>query len=203
MEGRAGDESGILRAVEPVSCQGMANGGQVQPQLMGAPGLRQETQEGPAVPLRQNLIAGAGGGPVGPDFSFDGGAFVPADWQVDKAAPGFRTAQAHAPVLPLEVLRMETPPQEVVDVAALGHRHEAGGALVQPVHHVEDAALPPLIGQGSGHGGGLGVEAGDHGHHPSGFVHHQEVCVLPDHRQRHIAGEGLLPGRPQVAAEHR
>ena len=179
----------------------MADGGEVQPQLVGAARLRQEAQEGETVPLLQDLIAGAGGGSVRADFALDGGAFVPANGEVDEAASGLRAAKADAPVLPLEAVRVEAPAEEIVDIAALRHRHEAGGALVQPVHHVEDAALPPLPGQGPGHGGGLRVEAGDHGHHAGGLVDDEQVLVLPDDGEGRVAGQGLLPGRAQVRGE--
>ena len=72
---------------------------------------------------------------------------------------------------------------------------------MKPVHHVKDAALPPLVGQGPGHGGGLRVEAGDHGHHAGGLVDDEEVLVLPDDGEGRVAGQGLLPGRAQVRGE--
>ena len=179
----------------------MADGGEVQPQLVGAARLRQEAQEGEAVPLLQDLIAGAGGRPVRADHALHGGALVPADGKVDEAASRFRAAEADAPVLPLEAVCVEAPAEEIVDIAALCHRHEAGGTLVQPVHHVKDAALAPLVGQGPGHGGGLRVEAGDHGHHAGGLVDDEEVLVLPDDGEGRVAGQGLLPGRAQVRGE--
>ena len=44
VEGRPGDKLLVLRAVEPVPGQGMADGGHVEPQLVGAAGLGHQTE---------------------------------------------------------------------------------------------------------------------------------------------------------------
>ena len=89
-----------------------------------------------------------------------------------------------------------------MDVAALGDHHQAGGALVQPVHRVEHEVRPPLPGQGPRHGGGVRQEVGGMGRHAGGLVHHQQVAVLPDDGQGPVARRGPHPGRPVVAGLH-
>ena len=104
------------------------------------------------------------------------------------------TAYADPPVLPAEAVRMEIPAQQVVDVAAFGHHHQSGGSLVQAVHRVKEEICPPGPGQGPRHGGGVRQEIGGVGRHARGLVHHQQMTVLPHHRQRPAAGDDGGPG---------
>ena len=95
---------------------------------------------------------------------------------------------------------MEGAAEQVVDVSALGHGHQAGGALVQPVHRVEDEIRPPGIGQRPGHRGRVRQEVGDVGGHARGLVHDEQMLVLPDHGQGPRAGDRRLPLAAHVAA---
>ena len=45
VKGRAGDEIQVLRPIEPVPRQGMADGGHMDPELVGAAGLGNEFQK--------------------------------------------------------------------------------------------------------------------------------------------------------------
>ena len=56
VEGRPGNESFVLRTVEPIPSQGMSYFGHMQPQLMGAACAGHKAQQGQAVSLRQHLI---------------------------------------------------------------------------------------------------------------------------------------------------
>ena len=107
VEGRAGDEGSVLRAVEPVSGQRMADGSHVQPQLVGAPGLGHQLYKTQSVPAGEHLVVRYGGGSVRPDHAPDGGVRILADGGVDGALRRVGTADADAPVLPVKSLRME------------------------------------------------------------------------------------------------
>ena len=56
MEGGSGDERLVLRAVEPVTGEGMADGCHVDAQLMGASGVGDETQQSPAAAGCQHFV---------------------------------------------------------------------------------------------------------------------------------------------------
>ena len=60
MEGGAGDEIVILRAVEKISREGMSQMGHVDADLVGAAGVQTKVQQGAAVFFRQNPVVGTG-----------------------------------------------------------------------------------------------------------------------------------------------
>ena len=202
VEGRPGDQVRVLFPVQPVPCQGAADGGHVHPELMGPPCLRPQPQEGQAAFRSKYLIVGDGPGTVRPDAPAHHRIRVPADGGVDSAGFRIRTADAHRPVLPAKPLRVERVPEPVVDVAALGYHHQSGGALVQPVHRVEHEVRAPLPGQGSGHGGRVRQEIGGVGRHTGRLVHHQQMAILPDDGQGPGPRRGAHPGRTVVAGLH-
>ena len=131
--------------------------------------------------------------PVGADHAADGRSLVPANGRVDGAGGRLRTAHAHGPVFPGKAIRVEGAPQAVMDIAAFGHGHEAGGALIQPVHHMKDKVRPSLIGQRSRYGGGIRQEIGGVGRHAGGLVEDQQVLILIDDEIIHgIPGPRVL-----------
>ena len=201
---RAGDQRRVLGAVEPISCQRVAQRGHMQPQLMGAAGLRHQSQQRKMGSSFQYLIVGHGAGAVRPDFSGHGGAFVPSDGRVHGTRLRRRTAQADAPVLPMESVRVESLPQQVVDIAAFGGHHQSGGALVQPAHRMKQCVPAPLKSQRTGHGGSVRHKIGGvRGH----VVMLQGVALLVLRlRQVGVQPHAVLPGQnralPQQLAGH-
>ena len=141
--------------------------------------------------------------PVGADHAADGRSLVPANGRVDGAGGRLRTAHAHGPVFPGKAIRVEGAPQAVMDIAAFGHGHEAGGALVQPIHHMKDKVRPPLIGQRSRYGGGIRQEIGGVGRHAGGLVEDQQVLILIDDGQGPVSRRGEELGRAQIVRPHR
>lgn len=61
--GQGGDESAILRAIEPVAGEGVTDGGHVYPQLVCASGGGGQPQQGAALGRLQHLIMGVCGLP--------------------------------------------------------------------------------------------------------------------------------------------
>ena len=112
VQGRTGDQVPVLLAVEPVPRQRVANGGQVQPQLVGAARLRQQPQQG-QLPRQKGLVERSGGKAHRVHGAAEQRAGVPADGQIDAAGGGLGRTQTDAPVLPLEAVRVEAPAEEI------------------------------------------------------------------------------------------
>ena len=90
-----------------------------------------------------------------------------------------------------------------MDIAAFGHGHEAGGALIQPVHHMKEKVRPPLIGQRSRYRGGIRQEVGGVGRHARGLVEDHQMGVLIDDGQGPVSRRGQDLRRAQIVGPHR
>lgn len=83
---QAGD--GLLGPVYHVPQQGVADGGHVDPDLVGAPRFQAKPNEGAAeiVPVIETPVMGDGVFPmIHIDAAFDGGTIFSGDWQIDGA----------------------------------------------------------------------------------------------------------------------
>ena len=190
---RTGDEGGVLGAVEPVPGQRVAHGGEVEPQLVGAARLRQQPQQR-QLPRQQRFVEGSGGKAHRVHGAAEQRAGVPADGQINAAGEGLRRSQTDAPVLPEEGIGVQRLHAQAVDIAGLGHGHDAGGATVQTVDAVE-AAGAEVVAHGTGYGDGLLRQGGGMDGDAGGLIQQEEVLVLPQNIQRigHGADVGVFP----------
>ena len=133
------------------------------------------------------------------------GVRLPADGQVDGPCRRVRAAPAHRQIRPAEIAGVQLLHAQPVDVPGFGHRHDAGGAPVQPVDAVE-ASLAQIPAHGPGHGDGLLRQGRWVDGDACGLVEDQQVLVLPQdvqgivHRPdmgivsgqvRHVGGDGV------------
>ena len=95
----AGDEGFVLRAVEPVAREGIAEVRHVDAQLMRAPCLRAQTQEREAVAYLQGLILCEARKTVRADAAANDGALRAANGRIDDAARRLDFADGDGTVL--------------------------------------------------------------------------------------------------------
>ena len=189
VEGRAGDEVRFLCAVEPVPGQGTAEGGHVDPQLVGAAGMGRELYQGEAAPCLQHPVLCEGALSAAVHLAGDDRAGGAADGQFDGPLPGDWRPGTDGEVLPEEVPGVELPLQPLVDASGLGHGHEACSPPVQTVDRVEGEAGAQIVGQAARQGGlPRGEGGGDH-RQGRALVQDQKVLVLKGDVQLH--GHGL------------
>lgn len=119
-----GNEGGVLGAVEPVPGQRVAHSGEVEPQLVGAARLGQQPQQR-QLPRQQGLVEGSGGKAHRVHGAAEQRAGVPADGQINDTGEGLRRSQTDAPVLPEEGIGVQRLHAQAVDIAGLGHGHDA------------------------------------------------------------------------------
>ena len=65
VKGGAGDQGGVLRAVEEIPGEWMAQVGHMDPDLVGTAGLQLQAEEGAVMGGSERLVPGAGGLAVG------------------------------------------------------------------------------------------------------------------------------------------
>ena len=88
-------------------------------------------------------------------------------------------------------------------ISALGYHHQSGGALVQPVYHMENEIAPPPVGQRTGHRRRARQKVGGVGGHAGRLVDDHQMGVLIDDRQRPVPRRRQEPWRPQIIGAHR
>ena len=137
VEGRAGDQGTVLVPVKEISCQGAAQRGHVDPDLVGAPGVQLQTDQGTPPGAGQGLIPCAGvpcrrGGPSAPPGSPPG---APAGRLPHRR--GLRPAVAHRQIDTAEGWGVELPLQHLPGRGGAWPLPSARRSPVQPVDGVE------------------------------------------------------------------
>ena len=164
------------RRIQRIADDGVADCGQVHPQLVRAAGHRRQFQpraaagqapgdvpvgDGGLAVLQIHLLARAIR-PVGGQRQADGAVIV------DQLTPD------DGGVALVDLARLEGHRQRPLGFGAAGEQHQAGGGLVQPVHHlgVGMAGLQP-----GEQAIGLGFAPAGHRQQPGGLVDDQQVVV--------------------------
>ena len=122
----------------------MADGGEVDAQLMRAPRGGQQPQQGEILAGGECLICRAGGQAVRVDFPPQDGRRVAPDGERDLPCGRLRLPQTDPAVLTVKISRVQQCHAPRVHVPRLGDDHRAGGAAVEPVHAVK-AVLPEIV----------------------------------------------------------
>ena len=185
-------------AVHRVPQDGVAQVGQVDPDLVGPAGLQAALQMGVAGEALQHRPVGDGplarhvvhrhALPVG---------LVPGDGQVHGACVLLEAPHRHRLILPVEGVVLELVGQGQVGRVVLGGDEQAAGV---PVDAVDDAraddpvdprqAPAAVVEQGVDQGA-VGVAGGGVDHQAHGLVDHDDILVLEDHVQGDVLGDGL------------
>jgi hypothetical protein len=201
-----------MRAIDAVAQQGMADMGQVHPDLMGAPGLELAGE------LRRDRLAVAADEgflnlPVGDGLAaalahrhFLPRIGMPVDRGIDAAALPVRQVpyegDVAAPHRAGAAVVGELLGQRFVGLVVLGRHHQPGGILVEPVHDARapDAADPGKADAAMGDqrvDQRAGLVAGGRMHDEAlGLVDDDDVVILMDNIQRDrfaggLGGDGL------------
>ena len=109
----------------------------MDPDLVGAPGVQLQTDQGTPPGAGQGLIPCAGVLAVGADHLLHQGALPGPQRGVYHTGGGLRPAVAHRQIDTAEGGGVELPLQHLLGVGVLGHCHQPGGPPVQPVDGVE------------------------------------------------------------------
>ena len=191
-----------VRAIDRIAQKGVADMGQMHPDLMGAPGLElagQQRRDRFAVPPVEGFLDL----PVGDRLAaalahrhFFPGMGMAVDRRFHRAAlPGrYAPDEGHiaAPHLPGAAVVGELRGQRLVRPVVLRRHHQPGGVLVEAMH---DARAPDAADPGKAHPAmgdqrvdqGSGLVAGGRMHHqPFGLVDDDDVVVLIDDIERDI-----------------
>ena len=127
VKGGAGDQGGVLRAVEEIPGEWMAQVGHMDPDLVGTAGLQLQAEEGAAMGGSERLVPGAGGLAVGSHPPGDEGAGHGADGGVDKPGGRLGNPLTHRQVEAAEVRGVQGVFQHLLGVGVLGDHQQAAG----------------------------------------------------------------------------
>ena len=182
MSPRVGREPRV-RAIGEVSGAGVPQGGEVDADLVGAPGLQMHLHQRRLAEGFQDLVVGHGGPAVLDDGEPPVVARVASDRRIDGAGQGIRQALDDGVVDLVHGALLEGPLQRRVGVFGLGHHHDAGRADVEPVHDPGPFRRPgrgdPVSGTGeAAHDGGPHPARGRVGCDPHRFVDDNEIIVI-------------------------
>ena len=143
VQGRPPDQPRILPAIEEVPHQGMAQPGEMDPDLVSSPGLQLQTEQGNSLCLPYCLVPGAGRLPVRADALLHQRALPGTQRGVHCPGGRLRRALTHRQISAVEVRCVQLPLQDLLGVWMAGHHHQAGSPAVQTVDRVEIALLTP------------------------------------------------------------
>ena len=191
-----------VRAIDGIAHQGMADMGEVHPDLMGAPGLELAGQQRgdrlAVAPVEGRLQL-----PMGDRLAaalahrhFFAGIRMPVDRRIDRAAlaAGHAPDEGHVAALHRAGAAVigELRGQRLMRLVVLGDHHQPGGVLVEPVHDARPADAADAGKAGAAMGDQrvdqrAGLVAGGRMHdQPLRLVDDDDVVVLIDDIERDI-----------------
>jgi hypothetical protein len=182
----------------------MPDRGHVRADLVRAPGLEPDAEEGrPRVGLDDLEMRARLARAVAAHRHQLAVVAVAADRRVDRARPGVRAPLHERQVLALELAGPDQALERAVHGIGLRHDHQAGGVPVEAVHYPG----APGLGAARGAAGerlrkGAGRVAGRRVYdHPGGLVDDQQVVILEHDLIGHTLA-GARIGRVERAGEH-
>ena len=150
---------------------------------MGPPGLQAQRHQASPGAGSLHGIVGPGLGALGAYLPLQHRPRQPANGLVHTAPAGHRHPLAYRQVGARQFPRPQLVLEPLVGVGVLGHRHEAGGSPVQPVHRMEGRHQPlvPVVGQQKvGQRVPMVPLAGVDGDAPLLLHHHQVLVLIAD-----------------------
>ena len=192
-----------IRPVREVADARVAQRRGVHADLVGAPGLQVDLEQGGPAEHLERLVVGHGRPAVVEHRELPVVAGMPPDGRVHGAAQRIRDALDHGVVDLLRHALAELVLHGGVGALGLGHDHDPGGADVEPVHDplalggTRGGDVVAEGGQGAHHGGPYPAGRGVRGH-AGGLVHGHQVLVLVQDAQRvhalcpHFQGVGVV-----------
>ena len=171
----AGDE-GVVPPVEGVPGERVADGGEMDPDLVGAAGFEPDREQGVAAGPGEDPVAGESVLAIGVGLAQDDGTFHPADGDVDGAFLIGDQALGDG-----EVFLVHRPDEKGGAEGVFGRHAQAGGVFVQPADRAEGdgiaVAVGKIVAERVVHPIGGGVDR-----HVGRLVKDDEVLVLVEDR---------------------
>ena len=170
--------------VEGIPHQRPSQVGEMDPYLVGAPGVEHQPQEGDPVSLPQQMEFGAGVLALGVHHPAQLQGALPQQRQVDEPL-----GEGHPPLDQGEVPLFHLLPQLAGGELVLGRHHRPGGILIQAVQSPEGGHRPGTGAVGGVDRGKGAVDVPPRlvAGHPGGLVVDDEVLVLVEDRHRGVA----------------
>lgn len=191
---------GIIRMIQVVSGEGMADVSHVHPDLMGASGIQNDPKERIALigADGQALIMGDGVLSVkNIHAALEDGAVPAADGSVDGAGAVSKASGDHGQVFPVDFPALHLPGEDGAAQGIFGCDEEAGGVPVQAVDAPKDkgdSLLPVVPGQGIGQGV-IVIAGGRVDGHICRFVKDDEILILIDDGKRQLYRGNVFGGK--------